>query len=672
MSKKVFENREISWLRFNKRVLFQALDQKTPILERVKFLSIYGSNLDEFLSVRVGALLDRALLQADKEEDDAYQQILDVMNWLNENDKTVYRVFKALVKNLESINVRWVHRHNVTSDDKKTIKKIWITKIKPFLSPQIILANHPFPFLVNNKEYLMMTLVRDSDHKKVRYGIISTDNLPPFFHYEHNGVHHIVQSRDIIEEYANELYTKDEVAELVSVRVTRNAEIDVEVSLLDEDMDYRDFMEDLIEKRPLLGPVRLQLDRKVSEDFKEYIQSKLGCPDELVVINKYPLNLASGFELHSKLTSLIGHHIYEERTSIEPIDFSESRIMDSIRTRDVLIAYPYHSSRQFVQLLYEAANDPLVESINITLYRVARSSRVISALVYAAEKGKKVTAVIELRARFDEARNINYSKMLEEAGAKVIYGIPFYKVHGKVCVIKDSQDNYITYIGTGNFNEITQEQYTDLALITTEQAVGEDAVHLFECIEKHELVQETQTLWIAPHVFRQQIVEQIDEEISFGEHGQIVMKMNSFNDPLIMDKLVEASGAGVKIFLIVRGICSLIPHVPGITDNITVKSIVGRYLEHSRIYAFGGDSRSRIYIGSGDLLNRNTQRRIEVFAKIKQENLRVQVMKILQTELSEQSEGWLMQSDATYQKIEGDTKHSQDILFEYYKRKPVI
>lgn len=663
-----FENREISWLKFNERVLKQALDKNTPLLERLRFMAIYGSNLDEFFRVRVGSLLDQSLLERYLDNDEHHHQVLKIMDWLNDFEPQVQYTYRHLQEEFKQIGLSFVDIKNLEKKDDKKLKEIWENNVKPFIFPQILRGDHPFPFLQNGQLYLILTL--QTKQKKLRYGLISLHHLPAHFHYFVDSMHCVVSSIDVIELYIEEIYNKYKIHEAVAIRVTRNADIDVEISLIDDDVDYRGQMEDLVVNRQSLGPVRLQLDRMISKNFESYLRTKIECAKELTVINQYKLDLSVGFELYNELKDEFKAVVYPEKVSIQQFDFSAQRFMDSLKTRDYLVAYPYHSSNSFVQLLHEAALDPLVETIKISLYRLANPSRIVSALLYAKEKGKAVTVCLELRARFDEERNIEYSKIFEEAGCEVIYGIPNYKVHAKVCVIQMKDDRYITYIGTGNFNEKTQRQYTDLALVTTEQAVGEDAMLLFENLSDNTFVTKTQSLWIAPHLYRDLIIKEIDEEISFGRQGHIVMKMNSFNDELIMNKLIEASQAGVKVDLLVRGICCLVAGIEGISENITVKSIVGRYLEHSRIYKFGNASLARYYIGSGDLLHRNTTRRIEVFAKIKQQDLKSMIEKILSVEMDERTEGHYLLADGQYLKnMQSHLKHSQDVLYDYFRDK---
>lgn len=665
---KLFENREISWLKFNERVLYQALDKKTPLLERLKFLSIYGNNLDEFMMVRVGSLLDQRMMEESMIEEDEDDVISNIMEWLTDVEPVVKSVYEKLVKEFNKQKIQFIDLTNLDKTDKQSLETLWQKQVKPYLVPQLLRGHHPFPFLENKRSYLMVMLL--TKQKKVRYGILSLQSIEDHYYYWKKDRLCIVSGIDIVEYFIEELFPRYELAETTALRVTRNADIDVEISLIDDDIDYREQMSELIENRPLLGAVRLQLDRPISEIFTKYLIAKIDCDPRFVTLNQYKLDLAMGFDIYDRLKRMFPQLAYPPVEQIKQIDFKQMRMMDVLKQRDYLIAYPYHSSSSFTNFLNEAATDPQVKAIKITLYRVANPSQIVAALLHAANRGKEVVVVLELRARFDEENNINYSKTLQDAGCQVIFGIPNYKIHAKVCVIAMKQNRYFTYIGTGNFNEKTQRQYTDLGLLTSEQAVGEDAMALFDSISRDELPKSSQSLWIAPHLFRSKLVEAIDEEITFGEDGEVTMKLNSLNDPLIMDKLIEASQAGVDVNLIVRGICCLIPGVPGYTDNVTVKSIVGRYLEHTRIYKFGNGSRSRMYIGSGDLLNRNTQHRIEVFAKIKQHDLKSIISKILDVELSKKNDGWILGADSHYYlHTVNPGSHSQDVMYRYFMKR---
>lgn len=672
----LFINRELSWLEFNQRVLYQALDENTPVLEKLGFLSIYGSNLDEFFMVRIGSLSDQMIAIPDKVDektgDNAQQQIAKVEQWLTEHDKEVEKVIKKVLSQLSQIGIHFVNLKNLDKVDQLLSKKYFNNEIKPLLSAQIIDPHHPFPFLKNKSSYVMARL--EDKSKQIKYGIVPTENLPKFLNYSINNQERIILVSDLIKMYVSNLFKKYTVKEIVTLRVTRNADIDIGGEMMDDHLDFVDIMEKLLKKRRRLGIVRVQLSDPLSIEFQNYLIKELNIASRHLVVNQYPLDLSFGFALRKTFRESRPQDTYPTVLPVVSLDFANKSGMEYIQHKDVLLSYPYQSSQPFTQLIYEAANNPDVVSIKITLYRLASPSRLAAALVYAAEKGKQVIAMMELRARFDEQSNIDYSKMLEDAGCTVLYGLTDYKVHSKVCLItirKPSGIRYITYIGTGNFNESTQEQYTDLAYITSNQVVGEDANILFDSLSMNELVEANDTLWIAPNTFRSEVIDEIDREINYHQvngNGEITMKLNSMNDLVLMNKLVEASKQGVKVSLIIRGICCLIPQVSGFTDNIKIKSIVGRHLEHSRIIRFGSGDRAKLFIGSGDFLNRNTQRRVEAFVQVTQKDLKEQIHFILDTEIDDNCHGWIMNNDATYTQIKGKhLKHSQDIVREYYQ-----
>ncbi len=671
----MFINREISWLEFNKRVLYQALDESTPLLERLGFVSIYGSNLDEFFMVRIGSLSDQMIAIPDKIDDktgqNAQQQIAEVWKWLNSHEKEVEKAIKKVLNKLPQIGINILQTDNLDKVDELLTRDYFNKDIKPLLSAQIIDPHHPFPFLKNKQSYVMAQL--EDRNKKIRYGIVHTENLPKFINYSINQEERVVITNDLITHHLSGIFKKYTVKEAIALRVTRNADIDIATEMMDEHEDFLNIMEKVLRKRKRLGIVRVQLSHSISNEFSDYLKKVLNLQQDVLVVNNYPLDLDFGFGLKRVFKEKHPNDIYPPVTPVNSIDFANNSGLDYLSSKDLLLHYPYQSSQPFIQLIYEAANNPHVVSIKITLYRLSNPSRIASALAYAAEKGKQVIAVMELRARFDEQSNIDYSKLLEDAGCTIHYGLTDYKVHSKVCLITMREKNkikYFTYVGTGNFNENTQEQYTDLAYITSDTAVGEDANMLFDALSVNELVEGNDTLWIAPLSFRTEIIKEIDREIEYHKangNGNIEFKLNSMNDVLIMEKLVEASQQGVKVFLIIRGICCLLPNIEGYTDNITVKSIVGRHLEHSRIFKFGDGSRSRIFIGSGDFLNRNTQRRVEAFIQIKQPDLKVRVNQILAVEKDDNSIGWIMQNDGNYANQNGASmKHSQDILRTYF------
>ncbi len=674
---KIMTNRELSWLQFNKRVLHQAVDSETPLLERLSFMSIYGSNMDEFFMVRIGSLSDQMVVYPNKIDektgDNAAQQIDKVINWLNSEEKDAAGVIKKLMNRLREVNVHVIDFNNLSKIDSVMTKKYFNNEIKPLLSAQIIDPHHPFPFLNNNESYLMTKI--ESKDKKIKYGIIPLGRLKSYYSFTINEATHVFFANELIAQYLSTMFKKYEILEIVTIRVTRNADVDVSGEVMDDYEDFADVMEKLLKKRKRLGIVRVQMNNEISDEFKQYLVKELEINEKSIIINHFPLDLSFGHELKKELGQNYPNYLYPPVSPVVPIDFTQKSGLSFLENKDLLLHFPYHSSQPFIQLIHEAANDPDVISIKISLYRLASPSRIAAALAYAAEKGKEVVAVMELRARFDEQSNIDFSKLLEDAGCTVLYGLSDYKVHSKVCLItslKNGTVSYITYVGTGNFNESTQEQYTDLSYITSNRLVGEDANHLFDALAINETVDEVNALWIAPNHFRLSVADEIEHEIERHQKtgdGEITFKINSMNDILIMNKLIEASQAGVKVQLIIRGICCLIPQIEGYTDNVIIKSIVGRHLEHSRIFRFGPAHRAKIYIGSGDFLNRNTQRRVEAFIEITQSNIKEQINHILDVEIDDSSMGWIMQPDLNYEQLSNKGRvHSQDVFRRYFSK----
>lgn len=677
----LYENREISWLRFNLRVLKQATHPLVPLLERLNFLAIYGSNLDEFFMVRIGSLSDQSLVMPDKVDEKtnqtATQQIEAVMAYLREHEKDVARVYKFVKNQLKKENIDFVNLKKLDKLDQKKNKKIFNVEIKPLLTVQIIDPHHPFPFLRNNEHYIACSL--EDKEKNTKYALISLSNVPKFSIYNINNQYRVVLTTEMISFYLSSLFKKYTIKEQTVLRVTRNADLDPSEELIDEHRDFRDIMKELLKKRRRLGIVRVQVNSKLSEEFLNYFLPKMKVTREQLIVSNNPLDLTIFFDIRKYFSQMLPNHLYQSVPIVQSIDFNQVKPLDYLSKKEMLLAFPYQSSQPLVSLIYACANDPSVVSIKISLYRLASQSRIVSALIYASEMGKEVVCLLELRARFDEQNNIDYSSILEESGCHIIYGMADYKVHSKVMFITRRINNvasYITYIGTGNFNEKTMEQYTDLGYITSDQAVGEDADLLFDGFGMNEVVDETQALWIAPKQFRFRFIEAIDEEIAYHQihgGGQIVCKFNSMNDMVVMNKLVEASQVGVDVFLIIRGIACLKTGIEGYSEKITIKSIIGQYLEHSRIARFGQGPRARYWLGSGDLLNRNTQRRVEVFVEVKDKASKEQLEFILSTEMDPQAFGWYMDASGEYRSnVKEATYHSQNVIRDYFSAQKAV
>ncbi len=678
LPRELLVNRELSWLEFNKRVLSEALRADVPLFERIKFAAIYFSNLDEFFMVRVGSLTDQSIMDPDKLDDktgwNAAEQVSRMLEMVRSFEPMTEEMYTSLVIELKQHGIDFINFKKISKIDEMIAQKYFTEEIKPLLSPQIVDRHHPFPFLHNKEKYIVTC--HNNKNGGERFGVIPIGHLPDYFVVSFDGRKKVLFTCDIVEHFVERLFTKQKIVETATIRVTRNADIAVDEALLDYDMDFRGVMQELIKKRRRLFAVRLQMSCK-SEKIQKCLCEHLEVTLPAVFIQKIPLDFGFGFSLAAKTKKTDISLFYPERKPQAPAVYHKNIPIRRLADNEILLAYPFHSYHPFLNMLYEAGDDPEVVSIKISLYRLAGHSKVVSALCYAADRGKDVLCMLELRARFDEQNNIDYSAILEEAGCRVIYGLSDYKVHAKLCLItrKDANGNvsYTTQVGTGNYNEKTSEQYTDLCFITNEDAVGRDATEVFNNLSIGETTEQTESLWVAPHCYRTHVLELLEREIDVqknGGHGYVAIKVNSFNDIGIMEKMVEASQAGVEIHLYVRGICCLRPGIPGSTENITIHAIIGRYLEHSRIFVFGEGERQRIYLGSGDLLNRNTQRRVEIFVEPKSKEIRKQLLYIMKTQETDNSQSWLMKPDGTYERVacqEGERPvNSQMKLYDYF------
>ncbi len=677
----LFVNRELSWLEFNRRVLLEATDPSVPLFERIKFLSIYGSNLDEFFMVRVGSLTDQRQVAPDRLDDktglNAAGQIDAILHWVRRTQPQVEKIYHSLRKQLKAQGIDIVDFSKISQVEEVMARKYFKEDIKPLLSPQIVDRHHPFPFLRGKELYVVTSFVQKSG--EIKLGIVPVSSLPPYFLCTVDSRYKLMFTAHIVQHFAQDLYSKYDIAEKLVLRVTRNADISVDEALYDYDVDFRGIMQELLKKRKRLRAVRLEMTHEPSDALKKYLGQKLSVEPRHMMVTSVPLSLSFGFSLPGDLKEPRKELAYKEKRPSAPYLWGKS-IIGYLNERDLLLAYPFQGMNTFIGFLHEAADDPDVLSIKISLYRMANHSRVVSALAYAAEKGKEVLCVLELRARFDEQNNINYAKILEDAGCTVIYGLSDYKVHAKLCLVTrklhSGKIGYITQVGTGNYNEKTAELYTDLAYITTDETVGQDASSVFSALCVGETVDKMQSLWIAPHCYVSNVLELIQNETRIalsGGEGRISIKVNSLNDMEVMQRLIEASQAGVKIELFVRGICCIRPGVEGFTENITVRSVVGRLLEHSRIFVFGEGARQTIYIGSGDLLERNTRRRVEAFIRVRTEKTKADVLHVMEAFRRDNVKAWVMNPDGSYVKPErGDAKpiDSQMHLFDYFHADP--
>ena len=660
-----FMDRELSWLQFNLRVLMQAGDTSVPLLERLRFLGIYESNLEEFFMVRVGSLTHRAVLLPDDRDEKtgwtAAEALRQILAEVAAQQVTEERIWRRLVQDMKDAGIDVLDYRKISKVDEVMSKKIF-TELRPMLSPRVVDGEHPFPFL-DNGELCVVAMLGKPD--SFRLGLVSLFRLPKYKVFDVDGRQKVAITAELVRHFVPQLFKKQEVRDTAVIQVTRNADVFIEDDLRSYDADYRASMEKMLRKRNRQQPVRLLMEGKPSGKLLTALAKEMKVPERNVFVTQLPLDLSFGAGLRREPGMK-----YEERRPARTVRLGKGGYFAYLEKKDLLLSFPFQSMTPFVELLYEAADDPDVLSIKITLYRLSSSSKVAAALAYASDRGKSVLCLLELRARFDEQNNIDYSEVLEEAGCQVIYGLPEQKVHSKLCLItRRSGDGvrYITQVGTGNYNEVTSEQYTDLSIITADQAVGRDAAAVFDALSLGEVPGETSSLWVAPNSYRNRVLELLDREIARGPEGRVSIKVNSMNDLLIMRRLIDASRAGVQVELFIRGICCLRPGIAGLTDNIVVQSVVGRYLEHSRVFVMGQGEDQRIFVGSGDLLNRNTQRRVEAFVECRSPETREPVLRLMQAFREDREKSWFMQPDGTYirePKVPGTASH--DILYAYF------
>ena len=670
----VYMNRELSWLKFNERVLEEAENPEVPLCERMTFVSIYQSNLDEFFRVRVGSLQDQMLISTEIRENKtkmtSAEQIRAIIKEVKKLNQRKDKAYEKLMKKIEEYGITLINHASAKSEEKKFLEKYFMKEIMPLSSPTIVGKRQPFPFLKNGEIYAVVVL--ETRNKKERIGIIPCSNnmltrmveLP-------GGKGRYMLIEDLILHYIGKVFKGYKVKGKSLLRVVRNADIDADAAY-DEDLDYREFMEDLMKQRKKLSPVRIDLSREMDETVVDALCRYLDVTPDRVFRSEAPLDVSFVFQLQDLLrrnTELF----YEKRVPQKSPEFKDGQsILQQITEEDKLLSYPYDSIRPFLKMLTEAAEDDSVISIKMTLYRLAKQSKVIEALCEAAENGKEVVVLVELRARFDEENNIRWSRMLEEAGCQIIYGLEHYKVHSKLCLITRRGENgiqYITQIGTGNYNEKTARLYTDLSLMTANEQIGMDAARVFQALAKGEVVEDMEHLLVAPKCLQSKVIEKIEEQIQKQKNGEtayIGLKINSLTDKRIIDKLIDASKAGVKIDMIVRGICCLIPGVEGETENIHVISVVGRFLEHSRIYIFGNGEEAQYYIGSADFMTRNTVKRVEVAAPVYSERLKKRLQDLFDLMLSDNKKARKEDAKGTYSVVEckGQPINSQELLYQ--------
>ena len=658
------QNRELSWLKFNERVLEEANNLHIPVLERLNFFEIFNSNLDEFFMIRVGSLKDLYLLNDNvidtKTGDTPKEQLDKIYQRVKELYIKKEEIYKNLVKDLANNNINFIQTKNLNQEEEKQIKKTFKGQIMPFLSPQVIDFNHPFPNLENKKSYIIVTIA-DKSNKDI-FGIVEVNSrLVKMLKLKENNYLFVEK---ILYDYVNLIFKGFKIKSKNIIRLTRNGDLNVDDNILEEHEDFRKLMKQLLKKRKTLTPVRLECHKKLDDKLKEYLINKLNLTENEIFVSKAPFSLAFLSELRKEAN--YKKHLYPK---FEHIDSKYLKNNDSIiaqvKNHDALLFYPFNSIDPFIKLIKEAAYSKTVTSIKITIYRLASKSKLVDYLCLAAEMGKEVTILIELRARFDELNNIDYSERLEYSGCKVMYGFDEFKVHSKLCLITENVDGkvkYITQIGTGNYNESTVNVYTDYSLITANEEIGQDASMFFQNMLLANLDYSYNHFLVSPYHLRNELISLIDEEIAKGHDGYIFLKLNSITDIKLINKLVEASKAGVTVNMIVRGICCIIPEKKGFTDNIHIHSIVGRFLEHSRIYQFGKGLEAKMYISSADWMTRNTVRRVEVAAPILDNRIKQDILDEITIMWNDNVNGRVLASDGNYYKLK-----QQEVLVDSHK-----
>ena len=668
------QNRELSWLKFNQRVLEEAKDSSVPLLERMKFVSIFTSNLDEFFMIRVGSLYDMSLTDNStidsrsgmnpKEQLDAI--FAAVAPLYKERDKT----YSEIKKLLNPYGVCGLSIKELEQQEKKYVKKYFKDQILPILSPQIVDANHPFPHLLSKELYVVANLKQGD---KTMLGIIPVPQYISNILYLPGYDIRYIRMEKVIMEYLDVVFDKYEVSNKNYICVTRNADVSPDDEALEINDDFRLLMQETIHKRRRMAVVRMETAEPLDKELEKYFCDKFKITPAQIYRTKMPMKLDYIFSIMDKVPASLKRSLIDEPFTPQPSRYlTDGKVIPQVKKKDILLSYPYESMDPFLRMIKEAAYDPTVLTIRITIYRLAKKARLVEYLCAAAENGKEVTVLIELRARFDEQNNIDWSERLEEAGCRVIYGFEGYKVHSKICLITYRNRNnieYITQVGTGNYNEKTATMYTDVSLITADKGIGEDAAVFFKNMSIGNLNGSYQHIIVSPTSLKPKVLSLMDEEIKKGTNGRIIMKMNSVTDVDFIQKVSEASNAGVRVDLIVRGICCILPGVKGYTENLRVTSIVGRYLEHPRIFLFGTGADQKIYIGSADMMTRNTEKRVEVACPVYDETIRKQLTHMLKIMLADNVKARELKSDGKYyMKEKGTSKVNSQ---EYFMREAI-
>lgn len=665
------QNRELSWLRFNQRVLEEAQDESIPLLERMKFVAIFTSNLDEFFMIRVGSLYDMAAMDdtaVDRRSGMTPSQQLNaiysaVAPLYKERDKT----YAQIKKKMSPYGICGLDFKELEPQEKKYVKNYFMEQILPILSPQIVDANHPFPHLLNKEIYVVANLKIEN---RTMLGIVPVPQFVSDILYLPGQGLRYIRMEKVIMEYLEKVFERYEVSDKNYICVTRNADVSPDDEAYADNDDFRFVMRETLHKRTRMAAVRLETARDLDKKMETYFCEKFKITPKCIFRTKMPMKLTYIFSIADKVPAQLKRDLSYPVFAPQPsLQIGDTKIMSQLNRQDALLFYPYESMEPFLQLLKEASVDPNVLTIKITIYRLANKARLVEYLCAAAENGKEVTVLIELRARFDEQNNIEWSERMEEAGCRVIYGFEGYKVHSKICLITYKSKNeikYITQIGTGNYNEKTAKMYTDFSLMTADKSIGEDAAVFFTNMSIGNLDGRYKNLIVSPTSLKEKVLQLMDEEIKKGKQGRIIMKMNSVTDQEFIKKTAEASKAGVKIDLIVRGICCILPGIQGQTENLTVTSIVGRYLEHPRVFAFGKGEDAKIYIGSADMMTRNTEKRVEVACPIYDKKIKERLLHCLDVMLQDNVKARVMQSDGTYKrKPQGERSiNSQEVFMK--------
>ena len=668
------QNRELSWLKFNQRVLEEAKDSSVPLLERMKFVSIFTSNLDEFFMIRVGSLYDMSLTDNStidsrsgmnpKEQLDAI--FATVAPLYKERDKT----YSEIKKLLNPYGVCGLSIKELEQQEKKYVKKYFKDQILPILSPQIVDANHPFPHLLNKELYVIASLKQNGTSM---IGIVPVPQFVSDILYLPGHDIRYIRMEKVIMEYLDVVFDKYEVSNKNYICVTRNADVSPDDEALEINDDFRLLMQETLHKRRRMAVVRMETAEPLDKELEKYFCDKFKITPAQIYRTKMPMKLDYIFSIMDKVPASLKRSLIDEPFTPQPSRYlTDGKVIPQVKKKDILLSYPYESMDPFLRMIKEAAYDPTVLTIRITIYRLAKKARLVEYLCAAAENGKEVTVLIELRARFDEQNNIDWSERLEEAGCRVIYGFEGYKVHSKICLITYRNRNnieYITQVGTGNYNEKTATMYTDVSLITADKGIGEDAAVFFKNMSIGNLNGSYQHIIVSPTSLKPKVLSLIKKKKKKGTNGRIIMKMNSVTDVDFIQKVSEASNAGVKVDLIVRGICCILPGVKGYTENLRVTSIVGRYLEHPRIFLFGTGADQKIYIGSADMMTRNTEKRVEVACPVYDETIRKQLTHMLKIMLADNVKARELKSDGKYyMKEKGTSKVNSQ---EYFMREAI-